>query len=119
MLLYALLLAFIMLFFNIVRNQLAGIIGAFVFSLYGFLLNPELIKTVFLLRDTQMYKANVALGWISPLNHATYHMHNFGFDNLPKLWHTYCIFAGLIITFFILTLRGIRYYNFDFKGTGV
>jgi len=117
MLLYALLMAFIMLFFNIIKGQLAAVLSAFVFSLYGFLLNPELIKTLFSLRDTQMYKANIAMGWISPLNHATYHMHNFGFDLLPRLWHSYTIFGILILAFFTLTLYAIRRYNFNF-GTG-
>ncbi|MCL1881516.1 MAG: hypothetical protein FWF76_05000 [Oscillospiraceae bacterium] len=116
MLLYALLMAFIMLFFNIVKGQLAGVLSAFIFSLYGFLLNPELLRTLFQLRNTQMYRANVALGWISPLNHATYHMHNFGFDLLPRLWHSYAIFGGLIIVFFMLTLLSMKRYNFNFTG---
>jgi hypothetical protein len=117
MLLYALLMAFIMLFFNIVKGQLAGVLSALGFSLYGFLLNPELIKTVFSLRDSQMYQANLAMGWLSPLNHATYHMHNFGYNLLPRLWHTYCIFAVLIIMMFVLTLQAIKRYNFNFSGT--
>ena len=121
MLLYTLLMAFIMLFFSIAKGakgQLAGVVAALAFSLYGFLLSPELIKTLFTLDTAQMYKANVAMGWISPLNHATYHMHNFGFDRLPCLWHSYCIFAGLTVVLFVLTLIAVRRYNFDFKGGG-
>jgi len=119
MLLYALLMAFIMLFFNITRGQLAGVVSAFVFSLYGFFFNPELIKTIFSLRDSQMYRANVFMGWVSPLNHATYHMHNFGYDLLPRLWQTYLIFTVLIIIFFLLTLKGIKRYNFNFTAAEV
>jgi hypothetical protein len=117
MLLYALLMTFIMLFFNIIKGQLMGVMSVFVFTLYGFLLNPEIIKAVLGLRDTQMYRANLAMGWISPLNHATYHMHNFGYNNLPRLWHTYLIFTVLITGCFILTLRAIKRYNFNFSGT--
>lgn len=117
MLLYALLMAFIMLLFNIRRGQLAGVVSVFVFSLLGFLLNPELLKTMFQLPDELMYKANVAVGWMSPLNHATYHMHNFGYDLLPRLWMTYAIFGVLIMVCFILTLRSVRKYNFNFSGT--
>jgi hypothetical protein len=117
MLLYALLLAFVMLFFNIVRGHLAGVVSAFVFSLYGFLLSPEVLKSLFSLRDSQMYKANLTMGWISPLNHATYHMHNFGYDPLPTLRQTYMVFTGLIAVFFVLTLFGIKRYNFNFSGT--
>jgi hypothetical protein len=46
MLLYTLLMTFIMLIFNIYKGQMAGVISVFVFSLYGFLLNPQLIKTL-------------------------------------------------------------------------
>jgi len=117
MLLYALLMAFIMLYFNIAKGHVAGVLSTFVFALYGFLLNPELIKSVFSLRDSQMYQAHLAMGWISPLNHATYHMHNFGYNYLPRLQHTYLIFAVLIIGCFILTLRAVKRYNFNFTGT--
>ena len=117
MLMYALLMAFIMLMFNIRKGQLAGVVSVFAFSLFGFLLNPQLIKTIFELPDELMYKANVAVGWISPLNQATYHMHNFGYDLLPRLWQTYAIFGILILICFILTLRAVRKYNFNFSGT--
>ncbi len=117
MLMYALLMAFIMLMFNIRKGQLAGVVSVFVFSLFGFLLNPQLLKTIFELPDELMYKANVAVGWISPLNQATYHMHNFGYDLLPRLWQTYLIFGVLILICFILTLRAVRKYNFNFSGT--
>jgi hypothetical protein len=110
-------MAFLMLTFNIRRGQLAGVVSVFAFSLYGFLLNPQLFRTVFELPDELMYKANVAVGWLSPLNQATYHMHNFGYDLLPRLWMTYAIFGALIVLCFALALRAIRRYNFNFAGT--
>lgn len=117
MLFYALLLAFIMLVFNLYKGSLAGVISVFAFSIYGFLLNPQTIKTLFQLPDELMYKANVAVGWLSPLNHATYHMHNFGYDLLPRIWQTYLIFGTLIVLCFFLSIRAIRKYNFNFTGT--
>lgn len=117
MLLYTLLMVFVMLIFNLWKGQLAGIVCVFGFSLYGFLLNPQTLKTIFQLPDELMYKANVAVGWLSPLNHATYHMHNFGYDLLPRLWQTYLIFGGLIAVCFYLSLRAARKYNFNFTGT--
>lgn len=117
MLLYALLMAFIMLVFNLKKGPLAGVISVFVFSVYGFLLNPETIKAIFQLPDELMYQANVAVGWLSPLNHATYHMHNFGYDLLPRMWQTYLIFGVLIVFCYILSIRAIRKYNFNFVGT--
>ncbi len=117
MLLYTLLIVFIMLTFNIRKGQIAGVVSVFAFSLYGFLLNPQLFKTIFQLPDELMYKANVAVGWLSPLNHATYHTHNFGYDLLPRLWMTYAIFGVMIALCFIFALRSVRKYNFNFTGT--
>lgn len=117
MLLYALLMAFVMLVFNLKKGPLAGVISVFAFSVYGFLLNPETIKAIFQLPDELMYQANVAVGWLSPLNHATYHMHNFGYDLLPRMWQTYAIFGILIVLCYILSIRAIRKYNFNFVGT--
>ena len=116
MLLYTLVMVFLMLLLNLRRGKSAGIAAAFVFSLYGFLLNPQLFKQLFSLPDELMYKANVAVGWLSPLNHATYHMHNFGYDLLPRLWQTYVIFGAVIVLLYILTLRALRRYNFHFLG---
>ena len=117
MLLYSLLMAFIMLIFNIRKGQRAGAVSVFVFSLMGLVLNPELINSVLALPERLMYKANVAFGWLSPLNQATYHMHNFGYDLLPRLWQTYAIFGVLILACFIVALRSVRSYNFNFTGT--
>lgn len=59
----------------------------------------------------------MAVGWLSPLNQATYHMHNFGYDLLPKLWQTVAIFLMLIVLLAFLSLRAVRQYNFSFTGT--
>ncbi len=117
MLLYTLVLALLMLLMKLLRGKSAGVVAAFAFSLYGLLLNPELIKQMFNLPDELMYKANVAVGWLSPLNQATYHMHNFGYDLLPRLWQTYAIFGGMIALLMVGVLFAIRRYNFMFLGT--
>ena len=116
MLLYTLLMVFLMLYLNIRRGRAAGIVGAFALNLFGFLLNPQLFRQLFNLPDELMYKANVAVGWISPLNHATYHMHNFGYDLLPRLWHTFALFGLAVCLLYLLTLRAIKRYNFHFAG---
>ncbi len=117
MMLYSLSMVMIMLCFNVAKGQRAGVISVFVFSVFGFVLKPGTIAGVFRLSEDLYYKANVALGWISPLNHATYHMHNFGYDLLPRLWQSYVIFAVLIIAFIFLSFLGIKRYNFNFTGT--
>ena len=117
MLLYALFLSFFMLMFNIAKGPLAGVVSVLLLSLFGFLLNPQLIETLFHLPAVLMFRANVAVGWISPLNQATYNMHNFGYDLLPRLWQTYLIFGAAILLCFFISLHSIRHYNFAFMGT--
>lgn len=117
MLLYTLFMVSLMLTVNIKKGQFWGIISAFLFSLFGFLLNPKVFGSLFNLSEQMMYKANVAVGWMSPLNHATYHMHNFGYDLLPTLWQTYIIFIAGIVILFIFALKSMRKYNFNFTGS--
>lgn len=119
MLLYTLLMVSVMLAVNIRKGQFWGVISVFLFSLYGLLLNPQIFAQIFQLPQGLMYKANVAVGWLSPLNHATYYMHNFGYDLLPRLWQTYLIFGGAIAVLFYAALRGMRKYNFNFTGSSV
>ena len=117
MLLYTLVLSLIMLLCKLQKGRSAGIVGAFGFSLFGLLLNPAFFKDVMHLPDDLVYKANVIVGWASPLNQATYHMHNFGYDLLPRLRDTYMIFGGLILLLFLLVQLSIRRYSFNFTGT--
>lgn len=114
---YALTLVFIMLFFNLRYGQTAGVLSVFLFSVYGFLLSPDTIQKLFKLPDQAYYLANVAIGWASPLNHATYHMHNFGYDLLPRMWQSFTIFGVLISLGWLASLWAIKNYNFNFTGT--
>ena len=118
MLLYALVMVSLMLFCNLKFGQIGGVLSAFGFSIYGFLLDPQTIKTVLRLPDYEAYKANVWVGWASPLNHATFHMHNFGYDLLPRLWQSYLLCTVLVLACFFASLHVIRTYSFVFTGTG-
>ena len=117
MLFYSLVLVFVMLYFNLRKGKAMSFVSVFAFSVYGFVLNPETIKKLFHFSDDFMYKANVIVGWLSPLNQATYQMHNFGYDKLPTIAETLLIFSALIIVLFVLSVFAIRKYNFNFTGT--
>lgn len=118
MLCYALLLVFLMLLCNLKFGQIGGAVAAFGFSVYGFLLDPKTIKLIFHMQDYEAYKANVFVGWASFLNHATFHMHNFGYDLLPTLGQSYLLCAALILVCFMASLKYVRTYSFVFTGTG-
>lgn len=113
---YSLLMTSLILYLNLWKGK-GGMIGGIVFSGFGFVLNPEMIADFLRLSQEKMKLANIAFGWISPLNHATYYMHNFGYDSLPKLWVSYLVFGAGSLLLFGLSLRRIRTYSFDFTGT--
>lgn len=116
---YTLSLVMLMLYASIRFSKAAGIVAGFGFSLYGYLLTPDFIMTVLGIPEERMYRANLVLGWISPLNHASYHMHNFGYDKLPAIWQSILIMLGLCTILYLGSLRAIKRYNFNFsKGTG-
>ena len=117
LLLYALVMMFIMLFLHIWKGRLVALVGTFLFCIYGVLLNPENIQKILDLPEAFYYKARVGLGWISPLNHATYSMHNFGYDKLPVIGESFAIFLGGLLILTALTIKKMKYYNFEFKGT--
>lgn len=113
---YAVLMAALMLCLNLFREN-GGMIGGIAFSGFGFLFNPEVIASLLQLPPEQSRIANIVFGWISPLNHATYYMHNFGYDNLPQLWVSYLFFTLGSLALFTVALKKVRTYNFQFTGT--
>ena len=117
MLLYTLVLVVMMLFFNLWKGQIAGTAAVLIFSVFGFLLRPENIQTILKLPEELFYKTRVWLGWLSPLNHATYAMHNFGYDRLPTFGQTVLIFLCLLTVFAVLSALVMKRYQFQFKGT--
>lgn len=114
MLLYSLFIAVLMLLLNLSGGNVAGVLGAFAVNLYGFLLNPSIFQRIFHFTGNLQYRANVLCGWLSPLNHATFPMHNFGYDYLPRLQVSAGIFLVLIVVLIFLSGRRMRSYNFSF-----
>lgn len=107
----------IMLVCNLRFGQAAGVVGVLVYSIYGVLMKPDTIQLILNLPDEAYYIANVTIGWLSPLNHATYHMHNFGYDKLPRLWQSYLIFILMMVIGYFAAVHAAKRYNFSFTGT--
>lgn len=113
---YSVFLASLILYLNLWKGK-GGIIGGIALSGFGFLLDPGVIAKIFRISQERIRQANIIFGWISPLNHATYYMHNFGYDNLPRLWVSYLFFGIGSMILFALSAGKIRTYSFDFTGT--
>lgn len=112
---YAVTMASIILFLNLCRNN-GGMIGGVLFSGLGLVLNPDIVAEWFRISLERMRFANIISGWISPLNHATYYMHSFGYDNLPMLWQSYLFFVLVSGILFVASLIKIKNYPFRFTG---
>ena len=111
---YTLVLATLLMRLNLQKQSFLGGIGVLLINGYGLLLKPDIFMELFQIPQVMSYKANVMIGWASLLNHATYHMHNFGFNYLPRLWMSYLIFLILIIVNIRSSLKKIKAYEFDF-----
>ena len=113
---YSMTLSGLMFLGNLLRARLGMVLGI-AFSGFGLFLNPNIITEWFHLSVYQSRRANILFGWLSPLNHATYYMHNFGYDNLPRLKTSYLIFAAASLILFALAFWRSKKYAFCFTGT--
>lgn len=114
MTLYTMLSATLMMVFNLLKNKFGGVLSVFVLNLYGLFLEPQMITKLFHIPEGVLYKSNVICGWISPLNHATYYMHNFGYDLLPRLWQSYLLLGIFIVCNVLLIRKLAKKYQFNF-----
>jgi hypothetical protein len=114
MLLYMLFLMSLMMMVAIRISPLYGLTATIVFHIFGYIASPEFFNSLLKLSEQQRYIANLIAAWLSPLQHATYYMHNFGFDRLPRLWHSYLLFgAGTLILSYLIH-RSVKNYSFHF-----
>lgn len=113
MLFYALTLSFVMLLFQILRGKRAGILAGFIYSMSGFLLNPNVLMKILHKEEYEMYKMRSIVGWIGPLNQATYKMHDFGYDNLPSIVQSIVFFLIILLVLYFIAYKKINKYNFS------
>lgn len=111
-LLYSLTLSFLMLFFQITAGKKAGIAAGLAYSALGFLLDPQLLAQILQKGEYEMYEARRIAGWISPLNHATFGMHDFGYDSLPSVGQSVGIFFLILTVLAAFSFRALKKYNF-------
>lgn len=69
---YSLTLGFLILLGNLLAGKKYGMLLALGYSLYGFLLDPEVLGGLLGMEDYEMFRVRSVVGWISPLNNAVY-----------------------------------------------
>ena len=97
------------------RSVLADRFVLSLVNLYGILLTPDIFQKVFHLGGGLSYRANILCGWLSPLNHATFPMHNFGYDYLPQIKISILLFLAVICILLFISRKCIKRYNFTFS----
>lgn len=107
---YALTMGFLVLLCNMAFGKKAGILAGLCYSLYGFLMDPEILGKMMGLEPFEMYKVRTATGWISPLNHAVYGRHNFGYDHLPTVGQSCMVFFLILCILAFLSFRVLKRY---------
>ena len=114
---YSLTLSFVILVGNLYKGKTKGMIFGLLYSVYGFLLDPNVMAVLLHKEKYEMYQVNVLICWISPLNQAVYGKHNLGYDPLlPKIWQS-CVFFLLLVLFLgVLALHRMKKYPFEFLG---
>ena len=115
MLFYSLFITSVMLVLNLQKGRAGGVVGALLINLYGVLLTPDIFQKIFHLGGGLSYRANVLCGWLSPLNHATFPMHNFGYDYLPQIKISILLFLAVICILLFISRKCIKQYNFTFS----
>ena len=110
---YALTLSFLMLLFQMKSGRKAAIGAGLFYSLFGFLLNPDILAKILRKEEYEMFLVRRITGWVSPLNHATYGMHDFGSDVLPSIGQSCMIFLVLLLFLSFLSFYTLKKYNFS------
>lgn len=110
--LYASVLSFVILAGNLLFGKNRGMLLGLLYSVYGFLLDPNVLGKILGLETYEMYKVNILVGWISPLNHAVYARHNFGYDRLPTIAQSCILFLALLAVLAGVCMSGLRQYHF-------
>lgn len=110
---YALTLSFLMLYFQMKLGKKAAIGAGLFYSLFGFLLNPEILAKILHKEEYEMFLVRRITGWISPLNHATYGMHDFGYDVLPSIQQSCVVFLVILAFLSGLSFHTLKKYNFS------
>ena len=110
---YALTMGFLILLFHMAFGKKYGILAGLVYSLSGFLMDPEILGKLLGLEAFEMYQIRVAVGWLSPLNHAVYGSHNFGYDHLPTIGQSMLLFCIVLIILVFLCFHTLKKYAFS------
>jgi hypothetical protein len=113
---YALLLTLLNLAVSLRHGKRAGMLAVIALSFMAYLTTPDRFMTWLQLDANLRYWANLLAAWLSPLMHATYIMHSFGYDQLPTIAQTHLLMGGVNLALMAASFIGVRTAQFTFTG---
>lgn len=115
---YILLLSTIQLTCTIVKSRKLGTNIVISISMLSFLLTPDRFMTWLSLGSDFRFYANLFSAWCTPLQHATYPMHSFGYDWLPPLWVSHVFMGSLSAVLIYIALIRLKKFSYQFTVEG-
>lgn len=113
---YVLFLTLLNLAVSLRFGKKAGITAILILSFCAYLLTPDRLMSWLHIPEQVLYMANTLAAWISPLNHAAYSMHSFGYGNFPSLLQSHLLFAFLNIFLLLCSYWTAKKMDFAFSG---
>lgn len=116
---YTIFLTLLHLIFSIKFQKKSGFTAVVVVSLLAYLLSPERLMEWLNIPQQISYIANCLAVWVSPLQHAAYSMHSFGYGGFPDVFQSLALFAAVNLLLLILSAFFIKNTEFALKGGGL
>lgn len=90
-----------------------GAVMSLIFASY--ILKPEYFSLWFNINEKIKYIANLMAVWFSPLQHASYTMHTYGYDDLPSIIESLLIFLAVSFLMLVSSFLTLKFGETDFK----
>lgn len=116
---YTIFLTLLNLVFSVKFGKKSGFTAVAIISLFAYLLSPERFMAWLNIPQQVKYIANCLAIWFSPLQHAAYSMHSFGYGDFPSVLQSLILFAVVNLLLFIISVFGLKNTEFTFKGGGL
>ncbi len=113
---YSLMLTALNLAASLRYGRKAGMSAMIYMSLLAYLLTPDRFMVWLQLNENLQYYANILAAWLSPLQQATYIMHNFGYDQLPTIAQSHFIFSIINLMLITSSFFSVQRVQFTFLG---
>lgn len=113
---YVLFLTLLNLAVSLRFGKRAGMTAVIAVSFGAYLLTPDQWMNWLHIPPQLEYMANTLAAWVSPLSHASYSMHSFGYGGFPSVLQSHAVFGCLNLGLLLLSYGTAKNMEFSFSG---